>query len=166
MSLDFSFLQLAAFYTFPYHNHQGPHETTTTTAKGTSKNNRFNKQNKKLCTRITLFFTFLCLHCTTTTWNDQILGLLGNGNGKEINSTISVRTWARSPVFSTSQNPLLLSNRTNWDNREKGLNDAVFFSATFPWTSPLSDRKVPIAYRRRELSIRVKFSLWISKAER
>ena len=36
----------------------GPYETTTST--GTSKNNRFNEQNK-------LFCTFLCLHCTTTT---------------------------------------------------------------------------------------------------
>ena len=77
-------------------------------------------KNKQLCTRITLFCTFPCLHCTTMTWNDQILSLLGNGNGKAINSTISVRTWARSPFFSSSQNPLLLGNRTNWDNREKG----------------------------------------------
>ena len=74
---------------------------------------------QQLCTCITLFCTFLCLHYETTTWNDQILSLLGDGNGKAINSTISVRTWARSPLFSSSQNPLLLSNRANWDNREK-----------------------------------------------
>ena len=86
---------------------------------------------------ITLFCTFLCLQCTTTTWNDQILSLLGNGNGKAINSTISVRTWARSSLFSSSQNPLLLSNRASLKWCE------VCFSATFPWTSPLSDRKVP-----------------------
>ena len=49
---------------------------------------------------------------------DQILSLLGNGNGKAINSTISVWTWARSPLSSSSQNPLLLSNRANWDNRD------------------------------------------------
>ena len=83
------------------------------------------------------FCTFLCLQCTTTTWNDQILSLLGNGNGKAINSTISVRTWARSSLFSSSQNPLLLSNRASLKWCE------VCFSATFPWTSPLSDRKVP-----------------------
>ena len=27
--------------------------------------------------------------------------------------------WARSPFFSSSQNPLFLSNRANWDNHEK-----------------------------------------------
>ena len=64
------------------------------------------------------FCTFL-LQSTTTTWNDQILRLLGNGNGKSINSTFPVQTWARSPLLSSSQNPLLLSNRVNWDNREK-----------------------------------------------
>ena len=56
-------------------------------------------------------------------WNDQNLSLLGTGNGKAINSTISVRTGARSSLFSSSQNPLPLSNRTNWDNREKVWND-------------------------------------------
>ena len=80
------------------------------------KNNRFNEQNNNSAR---FFCTFLCLHCTTTTWNDQILSLLGNGNGKAIKPTISVRTWARSPLFSYSQNPPLLSSRVNWDNREK-----------------------------------------------
>ena len=68
---------------------------------------------------------FLCCPSTTTTWNYQILSLLESGNGKAINSTISVQTWARSPLFSSSQNPLLLSNRANWDNGEKVLNDAM-----------------------------------------
>ena len=62
---------------------------------------------------------FLRFLYTTTTWNDQILSLLENGNCKAINSTISVWTRARSPLFSSNQNSLLLSNRTNWDNREK-----------------------------------------------
>ena len=62
---------------------------------------------------------FLRFLCTTTTWNDQILSLLENGKGKAINSTISVRTRAPSPLFSSNQNSLLLSNRANWDNREK-----------------------------------------------
>ena len=77
-----------------------------------------------------LFCTFLCLHCTTTTWNDQNLSLLGTGNGKAINSTLSVRTGARSSLFSSNQNPLPLSNRTNWDNREKVWNDA---KSVFQW---------------------------------
>ena len=44
----------------------------------------------------------------------QILSFLENGNGKAINSTISVETRARSPLFSSNQNSLLLSNRANW----------------------------------------------------
>ena len=32
------------------------------------KSNRFNNQNNNFCTCITLFCTFLCHHCTTTTW--------------------------------------------------------------------------------------------------
>ena len=62
---------------------------------------------------------FLRFLCTTTTWNDQILSLLENGNGKAINSTISVLIRMRFPLFSSNQNSLLLSNRANWDNREK-----------------------------------------------
>ena len=52
-------------------------------------------------------------------WNDQILSLLGNGNGKAINSTISVWTRVRSLLFSSNPNSLPLSNRAPRDNREK-----------------------------------------------
>ena len=80
--------------------------------------------------RSRFFCTFLCSHCITTTWNDQILSLLRNGNGKAINSTLSVWTRARSPLFSSSQNPLLLNNRANWDNRENFKKDA---KSMFQW---------------------------------
>ena len=40
---------------------------------------------------------------------DQILSLLGSRNGKAVNSTISVRTWARSLLLSSNLNSLLLS---------------------------------------------------------
>ena len=70
--------------------------------------------------RAFLYIALPSLHNNfTTTWNDQTLSLLGNGNGKTINSTISVRTLVHSPLFSSSWNPLLISNRANWDNREK-----------------------------------------------
>ena len=64
------------------------------------------------------FCTFLCCACTTTTWNDHTLSLLVYGKDKAINSTISVWTRARPPLFSSNQNSLLLSNSANWDNRE------------------------------------------------
>ena len=36
------------------------------------KSNRLRSAKQRLCTCITLFCTFLCRHCTTTTWNCQI----------------------------------------------------------------------------------------------
>ena len=90
------------------------------------------------------FCTFLCRPCITRTWNDRILSLLGNGNGKAINSTISFRTRPPSLLFSFTSNSLLLSNWAPWNNREKKVKGCeVHFSATFSWTSPLLDRKVP-----------------------
>ena len=80
---------------------------------------RFNAQNNNSARASCFFCIFLCLHCTTTTWNDQILSLLEKGNGKAINSTISVWTRARSPLFSRSQNPLLLNIMAKWDKGEK-----------------------------------------------
>ena len=77
-----------------------------------------------MCTCITLFGTFLCNPCITTTWNNQILTLLGNGNGKAINSTISFSTWVRSLLFSSNPYSLLLSKWAPWNNREKKRKDA------------------------------------------
>ena len=90
----------------------------------------------------------LSLHNYDVKLNDQILSLLENGNGKAMNSTISVWTRARSLLFSSNQNSPLLSNRANWYNREKGCE--VYFSAMFSWTSRLSDRKAPIEWPRGE----------------
>ena len=53
------------------------------------KSNKFNNQNNN-CTCIALFCTFLCLPCTTATWNDPILSGLENGNGKAINFSFSL----------------------------------------------------------------------------
>ena len=86
---------------------------------------------------------FLCRPCTTRTWIDQISSLLGNGNGKAINCITSVWTRARSLLFSSNPVSLLLSNWAHWNNREKKVKGyEIYFSATFLWTSPLSDRKV------------------------
>ena len=78
------------------------------------KNNRFNEQNNNPARASRLFCTLLCCTCTTTTWNDHTLSLLEYGNDKAINSTISVWTQARPPLFESSQNSLLLTNRANW----------------------------------------------------
>ena len=91
---------------------------------------RLMSTKQQLCTCITLFCTFLCRPWTTTTWKDQILSLLENGNGKEINSTISVWTRARSPLFSSNVDSLLLINRATWDYRQivwKNMKSSLFF---------------------------------------
>ena len=80
------------------------------------KSNRFNEHHA--------FCTFDCLPCITRTWPDQILSLLGNGNGRVINSTISVTTRERSLLFSSNPVSLLLSNWDPWINREKKWKDA------------------------------------------
>ena len=52
-----------------------------------------------------------------------------DGNGKAINSTISVSTGARPPLFSSNINVVLLSNRATWENRE--VEGVYFFSDVF-----------------------------------
>ena len=74
---------------------------------------------QQLCTCITRFGTFLCCSFTTTTWNDHMLSLLENRNGKAIISSISVATRATAPLLSSNQNSIISSNTANWDNREK-----------------------------------------------
>ena len=76
------------------------------------KSNRFNEQKNNFA-RASRFFVHEMM------WNDQILSLLENGNGKAINSTISVWIRAQSPLFSSIQNSLPFNNSVNWDNREK-----------------------------------------------
>ena len=59
-------------------------------------NFNFYTAKQQLGTSSPLFSTFLC-HCyLTTTWNDRILSVLENGDGKTIVCTISVwtRTWS------------------------------------------------------------------------
>ena len=83
---------------------------------------------QQLCTRITILGQFLCLPCTTTTWNGQILSLPKNGTGKAINSTISVWTRARVPSLHFQPKFPFLSNRATWDNREIVSKDAKSIS--------------------------------------
>ena len=62
-------------------------------------NFNFYTAKQQLGTSSPLFSTFLC-HCyLTTTWNDRILGVLENGDGKTIVCTISVWTRTWSPLF-------------------------------------------------------------------
>ena len=44
------------------------------------KSNRFREAKQQLCTFITLFCTFLCRRCTTTTWNGPSSRFVEDGN--------------------------------------------------------------------------------------
>ena len=80
------------------------------------------------------FCIFLCRPCPTTTWNDQILSWLENGNGKAINFAFSlwIRTW--SPLFSSNLTSLLSSDWVTWYKGEKVLKDAKSISQRrFHW---------------------------------
>ena len=47
------------------------------------KINRFRQGKQQLCTCNTLFCTFLCRHCTTTTWNCLISRFVEDGNKRQ-----------------------------------------------------------------------------------
>ena len=97
------------------------------------KSNRFNEQNNNSERASRFFVHFFAVPA-------KLRRLLENRNGKVINSTISVWTRARFPPFISNQNSLLLSNKANWDNREKVLKGCEIYFSSTSWTSPLSDR--------------------------
>ena len=63
-----------------------------------------------------LYISLPSLHYNDVKWPSFKFTWERQRQGDNINS---VRTWVRSPLFSSSQNALLLSNGANWDNREK-----------------------------------------------
>ena len=88
------------------------------------------------------------------------LSLLANGNGKAINSTISVRTRAQSLLFSSNPNSLQSTGPLG-KSQKKWNNEKSIFSATFSWTSLLSDRKVPkISLGRSEFLKKISSLSW------
>ena len=90
-----------------------------------------------------LYISLPSLACTTTTWNDQSLSWVENGNGKAINFTISLWTQKRFPLFSSNLTFLRSSDWVTCYNGKSFKGRGVYFSATFSLASPLSDRKVP-----------------------
>ena len=111
------------------------------------------------------FCTFRSRPCTTTTWNDQILSWLENGNSKAINFSISLTTQKRSlttqkrfPLFSSNPT-FLLSSTAVWlrIRAKKFQGTQSLFSAKFSLVTPLSDRKVPLGgnedFKRRNITL-------------
>ena len=104
------------------------------------KSNRSNEQNNNSAHATRFFVHFFTVPAQLRREMTSFYG-----NGKALNSTtILVWTRARSPLLSSNLNSLLLTNRVTWDICEildlKGW--GLCFSATFSWTSPLSDCKV------------------------
>ena len=103
----------------------------------TSKKQLFLRAKQHFYTFITLFCTFHCRSVTTTTWNDQILSWLENGNGKAINFTISLWTKTWSPLFSSNLTGLLSWKQVSWYKSKIVSKDAKsIFLATFSLASP------------------------------
>ena len=67
------------------------------------KSNRFRLAKQQLCTCITLFCTFLCRRCTTTTWNCLISRFVEDGSKRQQLSFSFPKLW-RSPLeFNSNQ---------------------------------------------------------------
>ena len=47
------------------------------------KHGKFRLAKQQLCTRITLFWTFLCRHCTTTTWTRLLSSFVEDVNTRQ-----------------------------------------------------------------------------------
>ena len=77
------------------------------------KKNRFNKKNNNSLSASRFFANVFAVPAQKTTWNDQLLSLLENGNGKVINITSSVWTWTRPPHFSSNLISYHLTNKVN-----------------------------------------------------
>ena len=107
-----------------------------------------------------LLCKFLFRSWTTTTWNDQMLSWLKDGNGKAIsfNLSLSLSVWTRtrSPLFSSNLISLLSRNWMTWYDREKVSTDAA---------SPLSDSKefkIPRQRRPRKRRLKSEFAFFHS----
>ena len=94
------------------------------------KSNWFRLAKQQLCTCITLFSTFLCRQCTTTTWNFLISLFSEDVNTKQRLSISFPELWCSLLEFNSRKNCQHLMNGTRWNKRDK-----VWSSATslFKW---------------------------------
>ena len=91
------------------------------------KSNRFRLAKKQLCTCITLLCTFLCRHCTTTTWKCLISRFVENANTRQQLYFSFAKLWYSLSEFNSRKNCKHLTNWTRWNKRDK-----VWSSATVP----------------------------------
>ena len=94
------------------------------------KSNRFRLAKQQLCTCITLFCTFLCRHCTTTTWKCLISRFVENANTRQQLYFSFAELWYSLLEFNSRKNCQHLTNWTRWNKRDKVWSSATshFFS--------------------------------------
>ena len=83
------------------------------------KSNRFRLAKQQLCTCITLFCTFLCRRCTTTTWKCLISRFVEDGNTRQRLSFSFPELWYSLLEFNSRKNCQHLTNWTKWNKRDK-----------------------------------------------
>ena len=91
------------------------------------KSNRFRLAKQQLCTCIKLLCTFLCRHCTTTTWKCLISRFVENANTRQQLYFSFAKLWYSLLEFNSRKNCKHLTNWTRWNKRDK-----VWSSATVP----------------------------------
>ena len=112
------------------------------------KTNRFNKQ-KQLYTCSTLFCTFLCRRCTTTTWNCLISRFVEDVDTGKRPSVSFPELWYSPLEFNSRKICQHLTNWMRWEERDKVWRSAnsLFLKVTFSWSSPSSLLKLPNYWR-------------------
>ena len=102
----------------------------TATSRRTAKNNMFRLTKQQHCTCITLFCTFLCRHCTTTTWKCLISRSVEDVNTTERLSFSFPELWYSLLEFSSRNNCQHLTNWMRWNKRGKVWSSA---NSLFKW---------------------------------
>ena len=95
------------------------------------KSNWFRLAKQQLCTCITLFCTFLCRHCTTTTWNVLIPPFLENVNTRPRLSFSFPEL--RYSLLEFNSRKKLCQHLTNWTRRNKRYLVWSSLNSPFKW---------------------------------
>ena len=89
------------------------------------QSNRVRLVKQQLCTCITLFCTFLCRHCTTTTWKCLISRFVENANTRQQLYFSFAELWYSLLEFNSRKNCQHLTNWTRWNKRDKVWSSAI-----------------------------------------
>ena len=93
------------------------------------KSNRFRQAKQQLCTCITLFCTFLCRRCTTTTWNCLISRFVEDGNKRQQLSFSFPELWCSPLEFNSKK----IANI--WRSKRDGISAIKFEAAQIHFLS-------------------------------